>query len=88
MSKQQKKGHFLKNCRSEHRKQQEIEEITEPDENQQSDTDRSKNITTKIKHASDRRNQINLTVKIDGTEKEFIVNTQSRVKKTHRLEEY
>ena len=49
---------------------------------EESDTDRSKNIKTKIKDIPDRRNHNTMTKRIDGTEKEFIVDTGSPVTKT------
>ena len=47
MSKLQKKEHFAKVCISEHRKQQKKKENTEPDETEESNSDRSTNIKTK-----------------------------------------
>ena len=75
-----KKGHFAKVCRPEQRKRKEINELTEAAETQESSTGRSKFILTGINHLNDRRNQITKTKKIDGTKKEFIVDTGSLVK--------
>ena len=74
-----KKRHFAKVCKFENRKRHEIKKITERQEAEESDTDTSINIKTEIKHLTDRRNHITMTLKIDGTEKEFIVDTGSPV---------
>ena len=60
-------------CRSEHRKQQEIKEMTEPDATEESDTDKSIKKITKIKHVTDRNNHITKTVKIDGRKRIYYV---------------
>ena len=53
--------------------------MTETVETEESDTDRSINIITEIKQLTDRRNYITITIRNDGTEKEFIVDTGSPV---------
>ena len=70
-----KKRHFAKACKFEHRNRQEIDEITEPEETEESDTDRSKNIITEIKRVTDQRNHITMTLKTDGTVKQITVDT-------------
>ena len=50
-----KKGHFGKVCRSEHRKQQKIREITESDDTEETDTDKFKKIITELKHVTDQK---------------------------------
>ena len=52
-----------------------IEDITEREKIKQSGTSKSMNIATEIKHVTDRRNHITMTLKIDGIEKYFIVDT-------------
>ena len=54
------------------KKRQENKELTETVETEKSDTDRLINIKTKIGHLTDRRNYITMTMKNDGTEKQFI----------------
>ena len=66
-------------CRFEQQKRHEIKKPTETVETEKNDTKRSKNITTEIKHLTDRINYITLTKRNDGTEKEFIVETGSPV---------
>ena len=79
MSQLRKKGHFAKVCTFEHQKRQEIKEITEPQETEENDTDKSINLITEIKHLTDRRNHITMTIKNDGTEKKIIIDTGSPV---------
>ena len=56
-----KKEHFPKACKIVHRKWQEIEKITEPEETEEADTDKSIHSITEIKHITDQRNQIIMT---------------------------
>ena len=67
-------------CRSEHQTQQRIEEITEPKETEERETDNLMSILTKIKHVTDRKNPITMTKKIDEIEKELLMYTRSLVK--------
>ena len=55
--------------------------MTETTETEQSDTDRSINLITEIKHLTERKNYITMTTKNEGLEKELIVDTQSTVTK-------
>ena len=48
---------------------------------EESDTDRSTNIITEMKHLTDRRNYITVKIKTDSTERNFIVDTGPPVKK-------
>ena len=66
-------------CRSEHRKQQKVKEITEPDDSEKSDTDKSISSKTVMKHITDQKYHNAMTVKTDGAETEFILDTRSAV---------
>ena len=66
-----KKGHFAKICRFEHRRQQETKEITEPKETEECNTNKLINVITDIKLVTDRRNHNSVTLKNDGTEKNY-----------------
>ena len=72
-----KKENFEKPCLLEHRKQEETIHITEPEETEESDTEKSMNIITEIEHVIDGRNHFIMTKSSDGTEKEFIVDNDS-----------
>ena len=74
-----REGHFAKACRLEQRKRKKIKEMTEATETEESNTDKSKNTITKIRHITDRRYHITMTERIDATQKEFIVDTESPV---------
>ena len=74
-----KKGHFAKACKSKYRKRPEIKEIAEPEYTEESKVDKLTNIATKIKHVTDRKKHITMTIKTEGTEKEFIIDTGSPV---------
>ena len=63
----------------EHQKRQELKEIAEHEEIDESDTDKSIRITTKIKHVTYGRNHITMSMKISGLGKDFIVDTRSPV---------
>ena len=77
--KSKKKGHFAKACRFEQKRRQEIKELTDTVETEESDTDRSINIITEKKQLTDRRNNVTMAIRIDGTAKEFMVDTGSLV---------
>ena len=63
-----------------HNKQQQLKKTTEPDETERSYIDKLVIIATELKHSTDRKNHITMTVKIDRTEKDFIVETGLPVK--------
>ena len=48
-------------------------------ETEESDTDRSAKILNEIKHLTDRRNHITMTIRFDGTKKKFTIDTESPV---------
>ena len=52
---------------------------TQPEETKLGDTDKSLNIITELKYVTDRKNHKTMTKKINGTEKELIVDTGSLV---------
>ena len=74
-----KKVHIPEFCRSEHRKQQKIEEITELDETEEIDPDKCVKIIFKIKYVTDPKLHILLTEKNDGTKHKVIVDNVSTV---------
>ena len=51
----------------------------QPEDTEESATDKSMNIIFEVKHVSDRKQYSTLAIKSDGTEKEFIVDTGSPV---------
>ena len=53
-----------------------LQKIVEPEETEESDSDKLINGRTEIKHVTDRKNHITMTMKIDATEKEIIVDTE------------
>ena len=67
--KSRKKGHFAKARIFEQQKRQEIKELTQTVETEESDAGRSINIITEIKHPTDRRKDITMTIRNDGTER-------------------
>ena len=75
-----KKENFEKPCLLEHRKQEETIDITEPEETEESDTEKSMTIITEMEHVIDGRNHFTMTKSSDGTEKEFVVDNDSPVK--------
>ena len=77
----EKKCRLAKKCRFEQRKRQEIKEQTETAQTEESDTNKSKNLISEIKHSTERTKQFTMTLKIDGTEKGFIIDTGSLVTK-------
>ena len=58
---------------------QKFKKNTELKQTVESDTDKSTTIITKIEDIIDRRNHITVKIKIDGTQKKFIVDTGSPV---------
>ena len=58
-----------------------IEELTENEEYEESDTDRLINIITKIRPLTDRKNHNTMTIRFDGIEDEIIVNPGSPITK-------
>ena len=74
----EKKGHIAKASGFEHRKQQHFKEITQPEENDGSDINRSMNKLTEIKHEIDRRSHSNKTKKLKR-EKNFEDNGLSAI---------
>ena len=51
----------------------------EPEETEESDTDKSRKIRTEIKRLSDQRNHITMTTKNDGTEKNSILTQNNQL---------
>ena len=56
------------------------QKITEPEETEESDTNKSNNIINQIKDIVDPKCHITMTIATDGLEKEFIVDSGSPVK--------
>ena len=72
------KRHLVKACNSKYRKRQETEETVEPEENEKSNTDKSIILLTEIKHVTDQKNHITMTIKTGGTKNEFIATRENR----------
>ena len=53
----------MKACKSDFRKREEFRENVEPEEIEESDTDKSISISTGIKHKTDQKNQFTMTNK-------------------------
>ena len=53
--------------------------MTETVETEENDTDKSIYLITEMKHSTDRRKYVTMTIRIYGTEKKFIVDTRSPV---------
>ena len=82
------KGFFAKVCTFEHRRQQLNKDIMQPKESEEGDTEKSINIITELKHVTNRKTQITMTIKIDETYEEFFADTGSPVTKTPSGKEY
>ena len=74
-----RKGHFAKACKPKYRKRQEIKEIAEPEDVEESEADTLLNIITKIKHVTDRKKHFTMTLKTEGTQEKIIMDTASPV---------